>query len=157
MAGNRHAERRRRVHASRLRGDEGAALVEFALILPFLAVVAFGTIDLGRSYELKNAVTNMAREGAFVAMSNPCPPTAAITAARNENPDLADEVDVKIVEGTSTSGSTITCDPNSQYTDLTVVVTTKMQVITPLVGAIVGNEVTITGSATVKAPHREDP
>lgn len=54
-----------------MRGDDGAALVELALMLPFLAILIFGAIDLGRTYELKNTLTNMAREGGFYAQYFP--------------------------------------------------------------------------------------
>ncbi len=49
---------------SRLRGDEGAALVEFALILPFLLVVMLGTITSGFALNDDIQLTHSAREGA---------------------------------------------------------------------------------------------
>jgi len=149
----RHAERRAGGRGRRLGGDGGAALIEFALILPILAVLAFGTIDLGRSYELKNAVTNMAREGAFVTMTNACDPSKVVDAAKNENAQLSGKVTVSVVQGSSATGTPFSCEtaPPSG-SQITTVVTTQMKVITPLVAAIVGNEVTITGTATVVVP-----
>ena len=52
-----------RVHR-RLRGDGGAAAVEFALLLPFLALLVCGVIDLGRWFSAWNETKNAAREGA---------------------------------------------------------------------------------------------
>ncbi|MGZ4683652.1 MAG: TadE/TadG family type IV pilus assembly protein, partial [Acidimicrobiales bacterium] len=73
--------------AHRLRNDRGAALMEFALLLPLLAILAFGVADLGRAYSLQNRVTNMAREGAFYAQFHPydvagCPNGSTTDAAR---------------------------------------------------------------------------
>ena len=49
----------------------GSQLLEFALALPFLLVILVGMIDFGGAYNLKQNLTNAAREGARVAVSNP--------------------------------------------------------------------------------------
>jgi Flp pilus assembly protein TadG len=46
------------------RNDEGQALVEFALIVPFLLVFMIGIIEFGRAWNLHQVVTDAAREGA---------------------------------------------------------------------------------------------
>jgi Flp pilus assembly protein TadG len=49
----------------RLRGsDEGAAAVEFALLLPILLLLVFGIIDFGRLLNEQITLTEAAREGA---------------------------------------------------------------------------------------------
>jgi Flp pilus assembly protein TadG len=140
----------------RLTGDDaGVALVEFALILPVLAVLVFGTIDLGRAFSLKSAVTNMAREGAFQLVVDACPLDGAKDAAKAENAELSTEVTVKIVEGTDTSAPEVTCPTSGAFakdTELTVVVTTEMSIIAPLIGAITGDPVDVTGTATARMP-----
>jgi Flp pilus assembly protein TadG len=50
-----------RSHGSRSRGQ---ALTEFALVIPLLAIILFGIIDLGRYVYAANALGNGAREGA---------------------------------------------------------------------------------------------
>jgi hypothetical protein len=57
----------RRVWAS----GSGSQLLEFALALPFLLVILIGMIDFGGAYNLKQNLTNAAREGARIAVSNP--------------------------------------------------------------------------------------
>jgi len=42
----------------------GAVIVEFALIVPFLALIAFGVIDFSRAYGQMNALNSALREGA---------------------------------------------------------------------------------------------
>ena len=47
-----------------LRGRKGQALAEFALILPVLFLLIAGIIEFGRAWNIKQAVTDAAREGA---------------------------------------------------------------------------------------------
>jgi len=44
--------------------EDGVALVEFAMVLPLLLVLAFGIIDFGRAFQTWITLTNAAREGA---------------------------------------------------------------------------------------------
>jgi Flp pilus assembly protein TadG len=48
------------------RTDEGAAAVEFALVLPLLLLVLFGIVDFGRAYNAQQALNAGTREGARV-------------------------------------------------------------------------------------------
>jgi Flp pilus assembly protein TadG len=52
----------------RKRGDRGAALVEMALTLPLMLLVAFGIFEFGRAFQTWQVLTNAAREGARVAV-----------------------------------------------------------------------------------------
>ena len=45
-------------------GQKGAAALEFAIILPFLVLLIFGTIELGMMIYNKQVITNASREGA---------------------------------------------------------------------------------------------
>jgi hypothetical protein len=53
------------------RGAHGAALVEFALVFPVLAMLVLGTVDAGRAYITWNQAKNAAREGASYAQLYP--------------------------------------------------------------------------------------
>ena len=46
------------------RAEEGQALVEFALIMPFLLLFIIGIVEFGRAWNLHQVVTDAAREGA---------------------------------------------------------------------------------------------
>jgi Flp pilus assembly protein TadG len=50
------------------RGDDGAALIEAAFVLPLLLFVSIGIIEFGRAFQTWQIVTNAAREGARVAV-----------------------------------------------------------------------------------------
>jgi Flp pilus assembly protein TadG len=71
------------------RDDSGVALVEFALILPILAVMLFGMLDFGKAYNYWIDETQLAHEGArYAAVSqNPDPtnyPGDFLAALRNQ-------------------------------------------------------------------------
>lgn len=50
----------------RFRRDEGAAIVEFALLLPILLSILFGIIDFGRALNAQIALQHAVHEGARV-------------------------------------------------------------------------------------------
>ena len=52
----------------RYRSEEGANLVEFALVLPVLLLVLLGIVDMGFMFQRYEVVTNAAREGARLAV-----------------------------------------------------------------------------------------
>lgn len=60
-----------RVGRHRARGERGAAAVEFALIVPLLAMIVFGIVDFGWAINRDTMVNNAAREGAREGALNP--------------------------------------------------------------------------------------
>ena len=50
-----------------LKDESGAALVEFALVLPLLLLLIFGALDLGKAYNYWIDETHLAHEGARFA------------------------------------------------------------------------------------------
>ncbi|MGI9648242.1 MAG: TadE family protein [Acidimicrobiia bacterium] len=50
--------------STKLKRDSGAALVEFAIVVPLLLLLVFGIIEFGRAYNAQNTLTHAAREGA---------------------------------------------------------------------------------------------
>lgn len=52
----------------------GQSLVEFALVFPVIALLAFGFIDIGRAVFAENTLANAAREGSRVAAVNQLDP-----------------------------------------------------------------------------------
>jgi Flp pilus assembly protein TadG len=50
--------------ATHVKDDSGAAMVEFALILPILAMLLMGIIEFGRAYNMQITLQAAAREGA---------------------------------------------------------------------------------------------
>ena len=48
--------------------EQGAALIEAALVIPMLLLIAVGIFEFGRAYQTWEVLTNAAREGARVAV-----------------------------------------------------------------------------------------
>ncbi|MEO7117701.1 MAG: TadE family protein [Candidatus Limnocylindrales bacterium] len=57
--------------------DRGQALVEFALVLPILATLLFGLLDVGRVVWAQDSISNAAREGARFAIVHGGSPATA--------------------------------------------------------------------------------
>lgn len=58
----------RNARAVRLWRADGQALAEFALVLPLLLLLVAGLIEFGRGWNIKQVVTDAAREGARYAV-----------------------------------------------------------------------------------------
>jgi len=53
---------------TRMRGQDGQSLIEFALILPVIVLLVFGVLDLGRGVFAYNTLANAARQANRTAM-----------------------------------------------------------------------------------------
>ncbi len=53
---------------SRVRREDGAALIEAAFTLPIMLLVCVGILEFGRAYQTWQVITNASREGARVAV-----------------------------------------------------------------------------------------
>lgn len=54
-----------------MRREQGAALVEFAIVIPLLFIMVFGAMDVGRLYFEQVALADAAQEGALYATFEP--------------------------------------------------------------------------------------
>lgn len=71
----------------RRRDERGAAVVEFALILPILVMFVFGIVEFGRAYSARIELTAAVREGAR-AVALGANTTDAETATKDGAPGL---------------------------------------------------------------------
>lgn len=97
LATRRHAPGR--LGAFRRRGQRGTALVELALLLPFLLWIVFGTIDLGRALTTWNQAKSAARAAADYAAAAPY---------RQQNAGLCADPNNATFRGRSEAGNTFT-------------------------------------------------
>ncbi len=129
-------------------GERGQSLVEFALILPLLVLILMGVFDFGRAFFAYNAISGGAREGARYGVIHPTardgdglppydPDTIEERAVAQTFILDMDEVDVQVTGGTG------------RGQPLTVNVTYDFYAITPLIGDIIGNPLTLRSSATM--------
>jgi Flp pilus assembly protein TadG len=88
-------------HSRRPRGHHGQSLVEFALVLPLLALLLLGSVDLTRAFYYYVALQNATRETARVLIDYPSQydDTAGCTAGHQESWPI---IDVSCAAGTLT-------------------------------------------------------
>ncbi len=72
-----------------LRGERGASLLEFALVLPLFMLLLFGAVDFGRAYYLSMEVAGAAQAGAVYGIQNPGDITGIQTAAVADAPNVS--------------------------------------------------------------------
>ena len=149
--------------------EEGVALVELALVLPFLALLVLGTIDLGRAFRLGTRLENSAREGAAFAQFHPtkvdsgCEGTSnVVDRARAEDDALPvlPGYSVTVFKRDPSSGALL---PPAGYTacgtvtsvslapgdEVVVRVQASFSPLTPLVSRLTGTPITLTAREQV--------
>jgi hypothetical protein len=111
------------------RGERGQALAEFALVLPLVLLFIAGIIEMGRAWNIKQAVTDAAREGARYAV------------VQDDAIKSTDDVKAKIEERlalASIDTSTIDFSPDFHVkgSEMTVTVSTPFRMA--LIGVLLG-------------------
>lgn len=90
--------------------ERGAVAVEFAILLPLLLMLIFGTIEFGRAYNAQITLTNAARDGVRVMAIANDPAgakTAAISAAASVSTTIPTS-DVTLSTSTCSTGAQVT-------------------------------------------------
>ncbi|MFJ5975627.1 MULTISPECIES: TadE/TadG family type IV pilus assembly protein [Pseudarthrobacter] len=126
----------------RKRKEEGAAAVEFALILPVLLLMIIGIIEFSLGFNAQLSLNQAAREGARnMAIHNNA--TAAATAASN----AAGRLEATSVSTTfSVTGGGTTCSAGKQVTATTSYTLTT---VTGFLDAFTGS-IIMTGKGTMQ-------
>ena len=137
------------------RSEEGVALVEFAVVLPLLALLLFGVIDFGRYAYSAIVAANAARAGVEYGAQNLV--TAADTTGQ-QNAALADAQNLPSLTATPSApfcmsgGAVVACTASgaSYYVQVDTSGTFKPWVKWPLLPATV----TVSGSATMRVEQQ---
>jgi Flp pilus assembly pilin Flp len=113
------------IHPRAVRNEDGAALVEFALVLPLLLLLLIGMLDLGKAFNYWIDETHLANEGARYAAVNKNPgPGASLQQSIKSQADsaaLRDELEVCITfpgAGGAVIGEPVQVRVSSNYTFL---------------------------------------
>ena len=104
-------DRRRRLGAT----ERGAAVVEFAILLPIFLLIIGGIVDAGRMFFRQIELANAAREGARYAVVDTSASTGAIQSrAQASAPGLTMTTSVALCSGAGTD-ATVTATANFQW------------------------------------------
>lgn len=160
---------------SRLRGKRAQALAEMAVMVPFLIIGMMGMLDLGRAFYYQIAITNAVREGARYAVTpfylglnpscNSTPPPGANCVTPSDvaiKARINQELQGTGIQPTSLQttifpdeGARATAFNNatgSQY-PITVSASYQFYFITPIIGSLIGDPLTIKTSAVFRAEY----
>ena len=85
-------------YAKPRKAEKGQELIEFAIILPFLLLVAFGVLDLGRIFHAAITITNAAREGARYGTFYPDDAPAIIAATQAEAANSGIDLSTSVIQ-----------------------------------------------------------
>jgi Flp pilus assembly protein TadG len=143
---------RTRFKAVRLGGEDGAALVEFALVLPILVLLLFSMLDFGKAFNYWIDETHLANEGARWAAVNKNPGGGSLQQyiqSQATTPELRNggtasvpnpaEVCISFPNGTSNVGDPVRVSVSVNYNWL------------PFIGNQTGvTQASLTGSSTMR-------
>src|SRR5256885_14642195 len=163
---------------SRSKRKRAQALAEMAVMVPFLVIGMMGMLDLGRAFYYQISLTNAVREAARYAASpyytgltptcNSIPPAASPGA----NCPVPGDGAIKTRLAQELSGTGYAVDPNNiqiapdqgtrvsncgtsgscQYA-ITVTATYQFSFITPIIGDLIGNPLTLRTSAIFRTEY----
>jgi len=125
-----------RVTTRRARGDEGAALVEFAIVAPLLFALVFGIIEFGWAFVQNLDVRHGAREGSRLIAVNYRPDPTATPAEQAS--DIIQEVCARMDGGSGTTVSISTLGAGEAGDRGEVSVTRELDTLTGFYDAILG-------------------
>jgi hypothetical protein len=152
-------------------------MAEMAVMVPFLVIGMMGMLDLGRAFYYQIAITNAVREGAryagqpyYLGLNPSCatPPqnpgpncqTAADTLIRQH---VLDELagtgitmpssDIQVIPDQTARVNYVNgATPASQY-PITVSASFRFYFITPIIGSLIGDPLTINTSSVFRADY----
>jgi len=134
--------------------DQGAELIELALVLPILLFIIAGIVDFGFLFQRYEVVTNAAREGARIAV---------LPGGYDTNANVTARVQQYLTASGLTNTATVTRTPTSQTLPSGLVVqTVEVQVdypsafsfIGPIAGMVGGsgwNTITLRARSTMRS------
>lgn len=115
-------------------------MVETAIVLPVVLLLLVAIVDSGRVFHSWLIVTNSAREGARSASA--------------QQPWDTVEARIEAASGAWTCGVELTCTPTNiqgaSGESVSISVTKDVTLLTPIMSALWGGTVTLTGDATMQ-------
>ncbi len=125
----------------RIRDSRGQAIVEMALVLPIFILLVMGIIDFGRLFNAQITLTHASREGARQASVGTVD-SEVVTLVK----DAASGLDPSLVS------VSIKPDPSLRQKgdSITVAVTYRLEILTPVIGNILGGTRDLTASTMMR-------
>lgn len=126
------------------RDERGQATVELALLLPVLVLLLFGVLEFGRVFNAWIVVTQASREGARVGAAQ-----CAGNAGCGANVEAWVNNSLSGLDAAQASWA-MTPGPYISGNTLQVSVDYDVPIVTPLIGVLIGNTVTVHGETSMR-------
>ena len=164
-------------HSRSKRQKRAQALAEMAVMVPFLVIGMMGMLDLGRAFYYQIAITNAVREGARYAVQpyylglNPSCATPPQNPGTNCQTASDGQIQQHVLDELAGTGinmassdihvlpnqidrvnDIIGATPTSQY-PISVSASFKFYFITPIIGSLIGDPLTINTSSVFRADY----
>ncbi len=123
---------RSRFTPSRRREERGAAVVEFAIVLPLLVLLVFGIVEFAIAYNRQQGLHAAAREGARVAALPQTTTSDVVSRVHSALQGVLSPSDINNVTVTVTPSGTQPCNNAAPGTHVVVSVTAPDQLTIPL-------------------------
>ncbi len=124
--------------AGAVQGERGQGLIEFAFTIPIMLLLIFGLIDFSRAAFTAAVVQWAAQEGARQGITQTDPTVTSVTLA----------IEDRLV-GLDAAQAVITVTPSDGGSMMTVQVTYPFQFVTPMIMAIAGEGIELSGEASM--------
>lgn len=123
-----------------MRGDQveaGQSLLELAIVLPLLALIVIGALDLGRAFFTVIVISNASREGARYLVLHPLESTGAVNYSGTEAAAVAEATgSFVVVNSADVDASCTDADGNGCDSGGTAIVTVEVDFY-PLLGLFI--------------------
>jgi Flp pilus assembly protein TadG len=116
----------------RCQGQRGAAVIEFALILPLLVVLVFGIVEFSIAYNRKQGLHAAAREGARVASLPQTTNSDVISRVQSSLSGVLSASDIQAATITVSPSGSQPCNGAPPGTHVVVTITANDQLDVPL-------------------------
>ncbi len=131
----------------RLRGEDGQAMLEFALVLPIFLLILCGILDFGWLYYNQLALNNICREGARYAVVS--------TAENHDTSGILRHIENFIEDTYPIEGIVVTVDYTKPLDplsgDVVVAAEKEFRYLTPIISTVTGKPTrTLTAQVVMK-------
>jgi Flp pilus assembly pilin Flp len=127
------------------RDESGAAAVEMALVLPVLILLVFGIIEFARAWNVRQTLTDAAREGARIAVVNYQMP--------GMTPQVIEDSVTKVVRAAASRGALNGADVQIAFEGIGVGENARVQLTylyKPLMTLILPNDITMRTASVMR-------
>ena len=129
-------------HTPQKNSKQGQSLVEFALSLTFILLLLAGVVDFGQAFFMYIQMRDAAQEGALYGSINPSDSSGINSRVRNSSDTPLDLTSADVNVAASITGKP--CEGGY----ITITITYDKPVMMPFIGAIIGDHMMLTATAT---------